>query len=413
MKNLFYKFARNKSGNVAIMTSILILPLFAAIGASIDYARMVRIRSDMQQATDSAALASTRELQLAAAHTRSIKAVARQMVLANASFGTRRNIKIKAAIQNDQKGVTVTVSYAWQPMILQHISKKVMPIVTKATAQLAGETNICVLGLATKAPKSVFLDHGASITGNNCGVYANSTDPDAIRADDNGAIKASVICSTGGVTGSLSAFSPRPVTDCPVMPDPLADRAEPAVGGCDYNKTEIVDQTKTLFPGVYCGGLKIAGNSNVTFSPGIFIIKGDKFIVQDNSTIVGTNVGFYLADDAAFFEFNEKTTIELTAPEKGLLAGILIFESRSVKDGRKHQIYSNNARILIGTFYLPKSTLAVSTKAPVASESAYTAIIAYALELLENPTLVLNANYDDTSVPAPKGLTGDKVRLTK
>ncbi len=120
----------------------------------------------------------------------------------------------------------------------------------------------------------------------------------------------------------------------------------------------------------------------------------------------------YLADDAAFFEFNEKTSIELSATEKGPLAGILIFESRSVKDGRKHQIYSNNARILIGTFYLPKSTLAVSTKAPVASESAYTAIIAYAVELLENPTLILNANYDDTGVPAPTGLAGNKVRLT-
>ncbi len=397
---------------MAIMTAVLMLPLVTAIGASIDYASMIRIKSSMQQATDSAALVSTQELRIAGAQTDSIEAVATNFALANASNDTRQNITVNAEIQDDNKGVTVSLTYVWQPMILQHISNLVTPIVTTATARLSGDANICVLGLAANAPKSIFLDHESSITATNCGVYSNSTDPDSIRADDQGAINASLICSAGGVTGTISAFTPRPVTDCPVIPDPLIGRAEPVVGGCDFNNTEIVSRRKTLIPGVYCGGIKIAGNSDVTFNPGVYIIKGDKLIVQDESSITGVNVGFYLADDAAIFEFNEKTFIELTAPVNGPLAGILIFESRSVTDGRKHQINSNNARILIGTFYLPKSTLAVSTKAPVASESAYTAIIAHAVELLENPTLVLNANYDDTDVPVPEGLVGNKVRLT-
>ncbi|MBL4890228.1 MAG: pilus assembly protein [Rhizobiaceae bacterium] len=413
MNKHFYKFAWSNSGNIAVIASILMVPLITAIGAAVDYTSMTRIRSNMQQAADSAALASTRELRLTGAKNETIKEVAYNFVWANALSKIKQNTEVGVTILDDKKGVTVTLSYKWRPMILHHLNKAVMPIVTTATAQLAGETSICILSLAEKAPKSVFLDHNSSIVGNNCGVYANSTDPDAIRADDKGTIKASVICSSGGVTGTSSAFSPRALTDCPAIPDPLLGRAEPSASGCDYNKTEIVSQKKTLFPGVYCGGLKIAGNSNVSFEPGIYSIKGDKFIAQDDSTIVGINVGFYLADDAAYFEFGESTTIELTAPENGLLAGILMFESRSVTDGRKHQIYSNNARILIGTFYLPRSTLVVSTKAPVASDSAYTAVIAHAIELLENPTLVLNTNYDDTNVPVPEGLSGTAPRLSR
>ena len=191
------------------------------------------------------------------------------------------------------------------------------------------------------------------------------------------------------------------------------DRSEPAVGSCAFDGLEIKDEIRTLSPGVYCNGLKISGDAQVTFNPGVYVIKDAKFHVQDTAQITGTNVGFYLADDNVLFEFTEETSIELTAPKDGPLAGILFFDSRSANPGRKHRINSNNARKLIGTFYLPQSTLLVDAKAPVADESAFTVIIARSVELLEKPSLVLNSDYSLTDIPAPTGLTGGRIVLAK
>ncbi len=69
--------------------------------------------------------------------------------------------------------------------------------------------------------------------------------------------------------------------------------------------------------------------------------------------------------------------------------------------------------MLIGTFYLPKGTLLVDSKAPVASESAFTVIIARTVELLEQPHLVLNSDYSLSDVPAPEGIIGNQIVLSK
>ncbi len=413
MKRWINQFINNRSGNFAVMAAVMALPLVTAIGAAVDYASMARIRSNLQQATDAAALAGANELKLAGASESTVNSVATDLVVANASHDTRDNVSVGTAILDESNGVTVTASYVWQPIILHHISSSVMPIETSATAQISGSANICVLGLAAEEQRTVALDNTATITGNNCGVYSNSSHSRAIQADADSQIVASVICAVGGASGTPSAFTPNAVSDCPAIPDPLAGRAEPGVGSCDHNNTQITDQNIILNPGVYCGGIKIDGESNVVFNPGVYTIKGNRLIVLGNSTITGVNVGFYLADDPATFEFKDETTIELTAPVDGPLAGILVFDSRDVVDGRRHMINSNNAKILIGTFYLPASTLRINTVAPVAAESAFTAIIAHKVELLENPNLVLNADYGSTDIPVPEGLVGNQVVLVR
>ena len=127
------------------------------------------------------------------------------------------------------------------------------------------------------------------------------------------------------------------------------------------------------------------------------------------------DVGFYLADDDASFHFTSDTSITLTAPKSGPMAGILFWEARSASQGRKHMIQSNNAETLVGTFYLPRGTLVVNASVPVAAESAFTAIVADKLEMLEKPNLVLNSDYTATDIPVPEGIGGGikEVRLTR
>jgi len=105
--------------------------------------------------------------------------------------------------------------------------------------------------------------------------------------------------------------------------------------------------------------------------------------------------------------------IYLTAPKTGLMAGLLIWESKNAAENRVHKILSANARELLGTFYLPRGELEVKSGSPIADSSAYTAIIAKRFSMAGSPTLVLNTDYAATDVPTPEGVgaTGGQVYL--
>ena len=179
---------------------------------------------------------------------------------------------------------------------------------------------------------------------------------------------------------------------------------------------------------VYCNGLTIGGDAEVTLQPGVYVIKDGPLIVKDSAELYGKGVTFFLTGRDSVFDFQENTTIDIAAPESGKTAGLLFFEDRSVphsfnfspfnyksrsSDVRIHTISSNDARNLLGTIYLSKSILMIDSDAPVADASAYTAIITARLWLREGPILTLNADITDTQVPVPEGLIGKEARLVE
>ncbi len=72
--------------------------------------------------------------------------------------------------------------------------------------------------------------------------------------------------------------------------------------------------------------------------------------------------------------------------------------------GQQFEIYSNNARNLLGTIYLPQGRLYVAANNPVSDQSAYTIVVARRFTLSEGPTMVLNTNYGATDIPVPNGV---------
>jgi hypothetical protein len=134
------------------------------------------------------------------------------------------------------------------------------------------------------------------------------------------------------------------------------------------------------------------------------IINQGPLIVEKGSTLTGEYVGFFLKGDLATLNFKSDTTISLSAPKTGLMAGLLVYGDPKAIIGRKFHIQSDNARKLLGTIYLPRGSLFVDSKKPVADQSAYTVIVARTIELEAGPNLVMNANYGSTDVPVPIGV---------
>ncbi len=344
-------------------------------------------------------------------HTKSdVSALAQSVVTAAMNANEVRGvgagpIQVVASTSSDPLQVTVTAVQS-HVGFLGGFGLQSSNISVRSVARVMGKPNICVLGLDPSDSGTIEMWSKARLTAQNCAVYSNSTSTDAIASKQHATMSATMICSVGGASGMKDAYKPQPITDCPIFDDPLASRAAPAFGGCSVNKLRLVDQVITLQPGVYCGGITIGGTSAVTFAPGEFVIKEGPLIVTDHASVTGEHVGFYLTGKDARFSFGTNTTITLTAPVSGAMAGLLFHESRDQKTSVTHEINSDNARMLLGTIYLPQGELRIDANKPVADQSAYTAIVVRKLRLFSGPNLILNTNYGSTTVPVPEGIKG-------
>jgi hypothetical protein len=279
-------------------------------------------------------------------------------------------------------------------------------LVANSVARVVGRPNICVLGLDPSEGGTISLEQHALVTGQDCAVFSNSSHSNGIKAKNSSTLTARFICSRGGKEGGPGNFSPEPVTDCPSFEDPLAMRPEPAAQSCLETGLIIDGGTRTLQPGTYCGGITVKGGATVTLDPGIYIIKSGPLLVTGGAELRGEYVGFYYTGTGALFNFTQSSTISLSAPKDGMMAGLLMFESRSQSTSAVHRIMSDNARVLLGTIYLPRGVLKIDANNPIADQSAYTAIVARAMRLYGGPHLVLNTNYNLTPIPVPDGIKG-------
>jgi Flp pilus assembly protein TadG len=410
------RLAGDACGTLAVIVALAAPVLIACAGVAIDTVMLARIEGQLQSTADTAALAAVKELDLAGASEQQIKSVATTFVDGNLS-GTAivtdgSPPSQQVTVLRKDYAVEVRLEKAWRPFFMHFVSANVTPVRVKARAQSIGRRLTCVLGLSKLVPAGVHLHANSSIKANNCDVYSNTDLPAGLIISDSAKVKASMICVAGGYVGGAAA-TPRPITDCPPFEDPLAGRKPPSIGGCDHLATVILNQTRTLNPGVYCGGLAVLGTSKVKLNPGIYIIRDGLFKVGDFASLTGENTGFFLAGLATMMQLDPGATISLSAPKSGALAGILFFEDPKSPLLRVHRIGSNNARVLLGTIYLPRGILLIDADAPVADNSSYTAIIANSVQLEKGPTLVLNGNFDATDVPVPPGLISSRAVLTQ
>jgi Flp pilus assembly protein TadG len=421
MLHALQRFLHLEQGAAAIVFGVAAPLLVGVAGIAVDYARFTNTQSELQGLADGAAVAAAKGLSVASMDGITAKGAVESYVQGNAANIAwqkgKNGIEVTAKVDQKNNTVEVELSKKWSPMLAHVLTGKITtPVVVSSTAKMVGTGKICMIALREHANKALHVLKNATLIADGCAVYSNSTHSHSIWIDNNGSVTAKLICAAGGVKYKKStSVKPSVTEDCPPIPDPLADRPAPPSDICPKSATKLVinNQVTTLSPGTYCGGLEITGNSDVTFMPGDYIIKDGPFVVTDTSKIRGENTGFYFTGSNAVLKFDDKTSVELTAPKQGPLAGLLFFEDRNAAKNNVHIINSDDARVLLGTIYFPKGTLRVSANAPVADQSAYTAIIAEMLDLDEGPDLVLRSDYGATDIPVPAGLIGGNVVLTK
>lgn len=443
-----------KHGGVALIFALGSTALLGLAGGGIDYAHIASRRSQLQNAVDVGVLSGGNAMKLASSSIDAVKGVTEESIRTSASPSPDRPFTVTVEVASDKTSVSAHVQETMKLTFGAFVGIRAQTISVQAKASVVGKMRLCMLTLDPLSPGAFNLRKSAQVTANGCSLYSNSTNPIGMVGGDSSIARADTICSAGGYLGVRANFAPPPQTGCPVITDPLKGRANPQIGACanlpfpfnllPLTKIQTIDQNLTLDPGTYCYGLQIKKNAVVTMKPGVYIFNNGPLIVKDKATLNGTNVGLYFAGDKAGLLFDKDTTVSLTAPTTGEMAGLLMAEQTTVSDPldsallanaidlgvtipptpaplgqskpmRIYRIISNNARTMLGTIYLPAGRLVIDADKPVADQSAYTVVVAQQVNLYEGPNLYLNANYDATSVPVPKGVgpIGGKLLITK
>ncbi|KAF0123937.1 MAG: hypothetical protein FD152_3199 [Xanthobacteraceae bacterium] len=416
LRQAFARFRRGSDASVGTIAGLSIPVLLLAGGVATEYASIASQRGKLQAAADAAVLAGARELRFANADlTAVVNTTAR---FARTQIVSQLGVDgsdVRPAIDPARTAVEVVITRPYAAVFGLSLISTPTQLQVRAVGKVGSGVPICLIGLEPAQAHAVWLKTRAQLTARNCAVYSNSTHTQGLVGANASILSAQVICSSGGKVGTKANFTPDPITSCPQLRDPLAARTPPSVGGCSQTNLVISGISTTLRPGVYCGGLKITRGASVRLAPGEYVIKDGPLWVDGGASLSGTYVGFYLSGATSVINFTARSSISLSAPRDGALASLLFFEDRSAPVGRRHLISSDDARMLLGTIYLPNGRLRVDANKPVADQSAYTIIVTRWMELDAGPNLIMNARYGATDVPVPNaiGVVGTQVQLSE
>ena len=420
------EFLTDRRGGIAIVGGLAVPVLVLAGAATVEYGHIAGRKSQLQKAADAAALSGAQQLRLSKTPDSVVASVVRDVVAQNAPPPDGVTTDVSSLVQDKRSAVQVSLTENVKSVIGKVLTLPSSTISVQATAKISGNTKLCLLTLDGASEKALYLEQNSLITAQGCAIVSDSKNPKGLTADSNARLSASMICSSGGVANNGAFLSPVPVTDCPPITDPLASQKRPTSGLCTgLEKATKISKSRTVYGGTFCGGMEISGNAKVYFAPGIYIFNNGPLLVTNTATLTGQNVGLYFTGSAGGIRFDPNTTIDLTAPRDGTMAGLLFAEDRTLLAAlplplgpggalpplplgsppmREYQISSNNAANLLGTFYLPNGRLIIDASKPVAAMSAYTVIVARQINVNSGPNLVLNSNYGSTDIPVPDGV---------
>ena len=401
---------RRAHGNVTITFALSSVVMIGIVGVAIDYGRWQMQETKLQNVVDSATLAAVHQLKKADwTQTKVESAVARFME----SNGAGLNGIVVESVKIDQTKLTIEVNVRFpvEKTLSAILSNKPTSIRTRSTARADKPVNAptCILALEPVDNEGLSLTGGSSIDGVNCRVQVNSPAIRAANVGGGGYLKSSENCIVGttNISGG-STVSPTPTPGCKSMPDPFAGRAPLAYGGCTYTAGLVRGKTVTVNPGVYCGGLKFDAGANVTFSPGIYVIKDGTLLTSGGGIYTGNGVSFYLTGTGAGISLTGGGVFDIKAPKSGALQSFLFYLDRNASPAKRSVISGGGNVKYEGIFYFPTQPIEMTGGTDTLDPSPWTMFIAKTMLISGGGTMKLRFDTKSATVPLPPEFPSSK-----
>lgn len=389
-------------GSVTILLVLLLPAVVLVVGLAIDSAQMLQQRRQLQARADSAAIAAAYQI------FRGYTQTAQQAALADAAaqgLGPDSGASLTLFVP-PASGPHAGKPWHAQVQVRQPVSLLFLDWLGIADPTLEAVATAgwvlrapCVLALDGQVLAAVLIDKKAHLQAVDCGVQVNSGAATALTVERDAVLSATRIKVTGGTSlGSGAVVTPQPLTQQPVMDDPLMALAEPTPDTCLATGLRIND-VQTLQPGTYCDGIEIKNKGKVTLLPGLYILFGGGLRVAKGATLQGSGITFFNTSSGTWshdiVEMDVQASVQLSAPSTGPWAGILLFETRSVPTNvYTHAVGISATSALTGFLYAPRSGVSLTgTKLGFANASAdYLGVIASQLVISDRLQFQLPPN---------------------
>lgn len=187
-------------------------------------------------------------------------------------------------------------------------------------------------------------------------VYVNSSAADAVKTNGTAVLDAPSLYVVGGVSfGGQSECTGDVFMGSPGIYDPLQARVFPEsaemenFGGVDLSSH---GEQVTLSPGFYPDGIKITGQTNVTFAPGVFILGGVGLVVTSGD-ITGDGVCLVVSEGTC--KLAGSSSMQLSPMDSGEMQGIVLAQPAS--NTSDMNLAGGSEFSILGTIYAPKAKL--------------------------------------------------------
>jgi Flp pilus assembly protein TadG len=428
-RNVTARFFKSTSGSTSLINMVVAVPLVAAGASAIDYARVTRVKDQLQHVVDGAALAAAAAQNFKGKNrqeTMNARAeIARAFVVEGLKTVDDSSFIETPVVQVGPNTVDVQVTAGVKAALFEIVNA--LPNVghssngqaknweskftVSSKAGYLPERYLCLLAMHPNHKDAVVFEGNSEFMA-TCAVQANSDNSIAMRTWGSAYAYAYNFCAVGGWSGS--GFQPNPVGGCKSKTDPYAGMTLPTPASCSSNFTnvQIKNSTANLLPGTYCGGLTLRNHGVANLAPGLYIIKDGRLSVDSQSKLnAPAGVVFYLTgnssgiDIASGAEFtlvgpNNSTAIASTEPYKGFA----IMQDRNTAIGATNTVYSKGGVNITGAFYTPSQKLVVWANGNMNTESPFFPMIVNSLEMNGNATLYVNLDYTVAGLDEPGAL---------
>jgi Flp pilus assembly protein TadG len=399
--------AASERGQVMVLICVSLVALMGMIAVVTDFSFMQHQRNMMQTAADSAAIAGSEELSYG-------DQVAAGKADAASNGYTDGQSNVTVSINNPPTSgpnssntayVEAIVSKPEPTYFLRVLGVSTMTVSTRAVAYEGNGPN-CIYVLNPSAPGAMSANGNVTVN-SSCGVLVDSSSSSGLSVVGNVSITAPNIGVVGGYSsGGNCSLMPTPKTGVIAAADPLSQVQAPTVGSCAHTNFSLNGNSGSsgspyqLYAGTYCGGISVHGNAVLHFNAGTYVLAGGGMDISANTTMTGTGVTFYNTTGTGGYggiKLNGNTTVNFSAPTSGSLAGILIFQDRSIPTtGAGSTITGNASSTFDGAIYFPTTTVSFKGNS---SASGYSIVVANMLTLSGNASL--GSNYSSLTGGSP------------
>lgn len=311
---------RDEAQQVVFMA--LMLPiLLVFVGLVIDVGNLYFHRRTAQNAADAAVMAGSVEL----AVSRSAAQTAAFAYAAKNGYDNGHGNTVDVTFPGDC--VRVQVNEDVRPLLASLVWSGTFDVSASAEAcMMVVELGSSVIVLEPRHSEALSVTGNGRLEVTRGNIQVNSSSDEAVTLDGNAQI---VTYTPVTIVGDYdknrrSRFSPTPITGAPVIPDPLAGLPVPTKP--KKCTTKEINDSGTLDPGCYSGGIKLSSKERLTLRPGVYWIEeGIKLSAQ--AELIGSNVMLYIADGDV--DLSGGSRCELSPPDSGVYDGITFFGNRS------------------------------------------------------------------------------------